>query len=80
VSKKKDKVLPVPIMSDADQRFMAFEGLVQWTAATIEQGKRIADAASKMVGQENARLLAAQVRSEHHYFSIAANKVLEHRD
>jgi len=67
-------------MSDADQRFMVFEGLVQWTAATIEQGKRIADAASKMVGQENARLLAAQVRSEHHYFSIAANKVLEHRD
>jgi hypothetical protein len=78
VSKKKDKV-PVPIMSDAEQRFMAFEGLVQWTAATIEQGKRIADATSKMVGQD-ARLLVAQVRSEHHYFSIAANKVLEHRD
>jgi hypothetical protein len=81
--RKREERVPVPIMSDADQRFMAFEGLVQWTVATIEQGKRIPHATSKMVasaGQENTRLLAAQVRSEHHYFAISANKVLEHRD
>ena len=49
----------------------------------IEQGKRIAEVTSRMVAclaRENGRLLAAQVRSEHHYFAIAANKVLEHRD
>jgi hypothetical protein len=82
VKNKKERV-PVPIMSEAEERFMAFEGLVQWTAATIEQGKRVADVTSRMVScpeQENARLLVAQVRSEHHYFSISANKLLEHRD
>lgn len=61
---------------------MAFEGLVQWTAATIEQGKRVAEVTSRMVAgsPQGPRLLAAQLRSEHHYFSISANKLLEHRD
>ena len=74
---------PVPIMSDDEQRFMAFEGLVQWTAATIEQAKRIASAtaaARALHARESSRLLNAQVRTEHHYFAISANKVLEHRE
>jgi hypothetical protein len=83
VSRNNNKIL-VPIMSDAAQRFMAFEGLVQWTAATIEQGRRITEATAKqnaaLQGREDARLLSAQVRTEHHYFAICANKVLEHRD
>lgn len=74
---------PIPIMSDAEQRFMAFEGLVQWTAATVEQGKRVDEATARMtagLSSGDQRLLAAQLRTEHHYFAIAANKVLEHRE
>jgi hypothetical protein len=70
-------------MSAEEERFMAFEGLVQWTAATVAQARRVADATSQMsatASQGNFRLVAAQVRTEHHYFSIAANKVIEHRD
>jgi hypothetical protein len=77
------KKVKTPIMSDGEERFMAFEGLVQWTNAAIEQGRRVAAATSKMragPSQENTRLSSAQLRSDHHYFAIAANKVLEHRD
>ena len=77
------KKVKVPIMSVDEERFMAFEGLVQWTHATIEQGKRVAEATLRLNAcsrRGNVRLLAAQVRSEHHYFSISANKLLEHRD
>lgn len=77
---------PIPIMSEDQQRFMAFEGLVQWTAATVEQGERIARANQAMHAAFNLedasqrlRLCAAQLRTEHHYFAICANKVLEHR-
>lgn len=71
-----------PIMSVEEERFMAFEGLVQWTAAVVAQAKRLAVATSTMVGsaQSDVRLASAQARSEHHYFSIAAHKVLEHRE
>ena len=73
---------PVPIMTDDEQRYMAFEGLVQWVSSSIAQGKRIADATATMspYRREDFRLLAAQVRTEHHYFAIAAYKVLEHRE
>ncbi len=39
---------PVPIMTDDEQRYMAFEGLVQWVSSSIAQGKRIADATATM--------------------------------
>ncbi|MFX7682570.1 hypothetical protein ABTJ79_20365, partial [Acinetobacter baumannii] len=69
-------------MTDDEQRYMAFEGLVQWVSSSIAQGKRIADATATMspYRREDFRLLAAQVRTEHHYFAIAAYKVLEHRE
>ena len=70
----------VPIMSDDEQRLMAFEGLVQWTAASIEQGRRIAaQLATLPSATADDRLAFAQTRTEHHYFAIAAHKVLEHR-
>jgi hypothetical protein len=76
--RKRDK--KAPIMSEDQERFMAFEGLVQWTLAAIEQGKRVEAATSARVdaNRKAGRLLGAQRRTEHHYFSIAANKVLEH--
>jgi hypothetical protein len=71
-----------PIMSVEEERFMAFEGLVQWAFAVVAQAKRLAAATSTMVGsaQSDFRLASAQARSEHHYFTIAAHKVLEHRE
>ena len=72
---------PVPIMTEAEQRFMAFEGLVQWTASAIEQGRRIAARpATATAASDERRLNFAQTRTEHHYFAIAAHKVLEHRE
>ncbi|MCA6110468.1 hypothetical protein [Bradyrhizobium cenepequi] len=73
-----------PIMTLDQERFMAFEGLVQWTACTIEQGKKIERATerqrkSSASGMER-RIASAMVRCEHHYFAIAANKVCEHRE
>jgi hypothetical protein len=79
VKKAKEKL---PILSEAHERYMAFESLVQRTYAVIEQGRRIFEATAKMQadpGHRNARLLVGQMRSEHHYFAIAAYKVLEHR-
>jgi hypothetical protein len=67
-------------MSEADQRFMAFEGLLQWTAAAIEQGRRIAACpTADTVRHEERRLIFAQRRTEHHFFAIVAHHVLEHR-
>lgn len=71
-------------MSADEERFMAFEGLVQWTSAAIEQGDRVASAQSKIreVARDvdKRRIAALQFQTECHYFAIAANKVFEHRD
>jgi hypothetical protein len=40
---------PAPIMTRDEQRFMAFEGLVQWTAGVVEQGKRLAEVSATLV-------------------------------
>lgn len=37
-----------PIMSDDEERYMAFTGLVQWTAAVIEQHRRMGEANAAM--------------------------------
>lgn len=71
-----------PIMTPDDERYMAFEGLVQWTACAIEQGQRIARAIERQssASATDGRIASAMVRCEHHYFAIAANKVCEHRE
>jgi hypothetical protein len=77
---------PNPIMSPDDERFMAFEGLVQWTQAVISQAKRVATANAEMTSairtgnaaQRRAAVLASH--TEYHFFVVAAYKVIEHRD
>lgn len=71
----------VPIMSKDDERFMAFAGLIEWTQGVIFQSKRIADA------EQSLRIIRAGgipmiyvLHCEHHFFVIAANKLLEYRD
>jgi hypothetical protein len=74
-----------PIMSEEEEQFMEFEGLVQWTAAVIAQAQRIT-AAIEMLRQPAMRDAVPvwrhvhKLHSECHFFAIAAHKVLEHRD
>jgi hypothetical protein len=68
-------------MTDDEQRFMVFEGLVQWTTGVISQAEQIALATSALnAANINIRLPAAKLRTQHHYFSLAAFKLLEHRN
>jgi len=73
-----------PIMSDDEERYMAFTGLVQWTAAVIEQHRRMgeANAAMRPVPRDpNVRWVAmSKPQVECHFFAIAAHKVIEHKD
>jgi hypothetical protein len=71
---------PKPIMSPNEERFMAFEGLVQWTRAVISQAKRVAAAkaeitsATRTAAQWRAAVLASH--TECHFFVVAAYKVI----
>jgi hypothetical protein len=66
----------IPIMSPEDEKFMVFEGLVQWTAAVIAQADRLANV--KIIpGEHRARL--HNLHCQAHYFVTAAWKLLEHR-
>jgi hypothetical protein len=75
-----------PIMSADDERFMAFEGLVQWAHDVVEQGRHISDALAHQratpvlpdVAQRRKSIYALHATC--HHFVIAAYKLLEHRD
>jgi hypothetical protein len=75
----------VPIMSTDDERFMAFEGLVQWCWAIVRQAERITIEKQRFssmgfLSHEERRKLILESQIEYHYFAIAAYKVIEHRD
>jgi hypothetical protein len=84
-----------PIMAPDDERFMAFEGLVQWTQAVVTQSARVSEADARLSSScalspstPHGRLRAQQqrrqaihaVHSECHFLAIAAYKVLEYRN
>lgn len=70
-----------PIMSEDDERFMAFTGLIEWTQGVITQSKRIVDATQAFGNvQINGIPLIYALHAEQHFFVIAANKLLEYRD
>jgi hypothetical protein len=84
-----------PIMPPDQERFMAFEGLIQWTQAVVTQSARVSEADAHLSSSHalnpstpQRRLRAQQQRrqaihafhSECHFFAIAAYKVLEYRD
>jgi hypothetical protein len=75
-----------PIMTANNERFMAFEGLLQWTYAVITQSERVAAALSQQridlpspdpVTRHEAIL---NLHSECHFFAIAAYKLIEHQE
>jgi hypothetical protein len=69
----------VPIMSPEEERFMAFEGLVQWTHAVVVQAARISEAQKRWAKPDPTarRLAICESRTECDYLAIAANKLLE---
>lgn len=76
-----------PIMSPEDERYVAFEGLVQWTRAVIAQSERVATAKNKLRWSSEVRtnsyIRRETVHSAHyedHFFVIAVCKLIEHRE
>jgi hypothetical protein len=74
-----------PIMSTDQERYMAFEGLIQWTQAAVTQSARVSAARDQQMSRE-VRLNSMMRRqailafhSECHFFVIAAYKVVEYR-
>ncbi len=76
------KTARIPIMSDDDEKFMAFSGLVQWTQGVIEQSRNLSFADKKSVDYRlNSNFIALMYSRlcQEHYFVISANKLIEHR-
>ena len=75
-----------PIMTADQERFMAFEGLVQWTQAVVWQAQRVANAKTRFSSSEFIRdpkvrhAAILNSHSEDHLFCVAANKLLEYRE
>lgn len=79
--------MPKPIMTLDEQRFMAFEGLVQWTQAVVTQSARISAAREHQSATLRMTSTPVQRRqavlafhSECHFFAVAAHKLFEFRD
>ncbi|MFA6052493.1 MAG: hypothetical protein WC762_07865 [Methylobacter sp.] len=70
----------VPIMSSDEERFMAFSGLVQWTQGVVLQSKRVINVAEQLKDRNFFYRSIYSMHCEHHYFVIAAYKLIEHRE
>ncbi len=71
-------------MRPEEERYMAFEGLVQWTQAVVGQARRV-QAAKDRLGASitgdpaSRRAVVLWTHVEDHFFIIAANKLIEYR-
>ena len=66
-------------MSRDNEKFLALDGLVQWTSAAITQAERLANVEISKCTPETFRLTLAALRSETDFFISAVWKVLEFR-
>jgi hypothetical protein len=71
--------MPTPIMTPREERLMALEGLIQWTAAAIGQADRLDDSTIETMPEARRRLTAAARRSEADFFVNATWKLLQFR-
>lgn len=73
-----------PIMSPDDECFMAFTGLIQWTQGVIRQSTRVTTATEQLTRiMDQSQItdfptLKYSLNCEEHYFTVAANKLIEH--
>ena len=73
-----------PIMTPEEERFMAFEGVLQWARAVLRQAERLAE----LVGRISAAIPDAEKRhrtildihTECHFFAVAAHQLMTYRD
>jgi hypothetical protein len=85
-SMAKRSKIKTPIMTPDQERFMAFEGLVQWTQAVVTQSARVSEARDRQssLGLTSTPLQRRQAthafHTECHFFAIAAHKLLEYRE
>jgi hypothetical protein len=72
----------IPIMSPEKERFMAFEGLVQWTHAVVVQAAHVSETLQHQLSLDltERRLALGRRHTECNYFAIAANKPLEFKE
>ena len=72
-------------LSLPEQRYMAFEGLVQWTLASVRQVERIEVARLRLNAQRDPyspwdmRSAVFEFHTECHFLAVSAWKVIEHR-
>jgi hypothetical protein len=83
----KSRKIKIPTMTPDEERFLAFEGLVQWTQAVVAQSARASEATDHVRStqqqtedRQQRRQALHALHSECHFFAIAANKLLEYRD
>lgn len=73
-------------MSPDDERFMAYSGLVQWVQGVILQAKKVSAATDELTNRMDRRqaydfqISIHLLHCEEHYFIVAANKLIEHRE
>jgi hypothetical protein len=76
--------IKTPIMTPDEERFMAFDGLVQWTQAVVAQSARVSAARDYQVQMRSTpaqrRPAIHAFHAECHYFAVVAHKLLEFRD
>lgn len=76
----------IPIMTPEVERFMASEGLVQWTQAVVTQAARLSAFRSDQLtilardSMSERRQAIHAFHAECHFFAVAAHKLLEFRD
>lgn len=73
-----------PIMSPERERFMAFEGVLQWAEAVVTESERLEalynSNASAHRDFKVRHQLALARHTECHFFAIAADMLIEYRD
>jgi hypothetical protein len=75
-----------PIMTADEERFMAFEGLLQWTQAVVTQSARVSAARDhELVELRTGNRVAGHLavldfHSECHFFVVAAYKLTEYQE
>jgi hypothetical protein len=76
------ELMTMAIMTPDQERYMAFEGLLQWTNAVVVQAARISEALKhvSVLDLNTRRLAVGSLHAECNYFAIAANKLLEFKE
>lgn len=71
-----------PIMTPDQERYMAFEGLLQWTQAVVTQSAKVSAAREQQNTRDHAarRLAVLNFHSECHFFVVASYKMIEYQE